>query len=778
MIFFLRGRKLPIIILALIGIQIWFAYLTFRYPYIGINLAKNPGSEWVVESLDPESVSQHLDIRIGDTIVSVDGVPPSEHPPIKKWGSIEQVDEIIIERNHHQLTVTTEGVSNSLSYSLLPFIAEIVCFTIALFINSRIKFSKSATLLALVFVCIGITFMSLGASIRGDALGKNLINTFLVLLPVVFLHFLIEFFKEKGNQDLPRGYLKYLYISVAVNFLFRCTFFFESFAAFYMTRITSMINIIMFILSISLSFAVLAGLYIKNYKSNSYLSTIIKVVWVALIISFIPIVTLSFLPLVLYNVEWVSSLYMGWFVLFFPLSFAYLLLTKQLYDIDIVLRRLLFTVIVALLPSGAIVLVNALIFQDYINLKYFFFSFIVVLVILTFVLYSVENMYTRLERVMFPRKHYLQEALKKISKDLTSISSFRDLKDLFLSDIVNTLQVYGGAIVFRHRDSIEMIREGDINQEEVEKIVVSDPSSEHPNLMKFEINRHEEYTSYLIMTQKKSNTKLGLEEVQWLGLIISYLAVSLENVYLIRKLTVKLNRLASQLPNEQEAYDFNWFRKLTFELQEQERVRIASDLHDTTMQDLFFLKRKLTALGDRPGLPADAKETIHGLVDYIEIINVNLRQSCFDLNPYLLQEIGLVRTIEKIIERESFSSPFQIRFDASGALAVERRDLETKRHIFRIVQELINNAKKHSEASFISLRLTTISGQVVLHYQDDGVGFDPEEMTAPDIGTSGVGIEQLRSRVLHLNGQLELDAHQGEGVSIRISFPMKGGKTA
>lgn len=771
---------LVLLILLFIAIQSWFIYLTIRFPYLGINVSETETGEWFVSSFDKDGVHNEIDIRVGDTIVSIDGTPANEYFTIIKWESLEQADTIQIRRDGIDSSLSTKHINNALKLSILPLVAETICFLIAIILLKKIQNSRSAKLLAYVFFSVGGTFMGLIASIRGDALGKFVISSFMVFIPVLFMHFLIAFFKEKGNKQLSPKLLKYMYTIAAISLIVRLSFFFEGKTAHILYRISFVSSIVFFIICISVVFGILLKLYYEHRKENSYLSTIIRVVWIALLISFSPIVAFSFIPRIFMKTEWVSSLYSGWVVLIFPLSFAYLILTRQLYDIHVVLRRILFTVILSVVPSTVIVVINAMLFHQTESLKYYVFSFFIVLGIFTFVLYSAEHMYTRLERIMFPRKHFLQAALKKISKNLTSTSSFRDLKDLILVDIVNTMQVYGGAIVFRYRDSIEMIREGTIDQSDVEQFIESGTGAydDHPDLMCFEINRHEEYTSYLIMTQKKSNTKLGLEEVQWLGLIISYLAVSLENVYLIRKLTVKLNRLASQLPNEQEAYDFNWFRKLTFELQEQERVRIAADLHDTTMQDLFFLKRKLTALGERKGLPADAKETINGLIDYIEIINVNLRQSCFDLNPYLLQEIGLVRTIEKIIERESFSSPFQIRFDASGAIAVERRDLETKRHIFRIVQELINNAKKHSEAAVISLRLTTISGQVVLHYQDDGVGFDPEEMSVPDIGTSGVGIEQLRSRVLHLNGQLELDAHQGKGVSIRISFPMKGGKTA
>lgn len=84
---------------------------------------------------------------------------------------------------------------------------------------------------------------------------------------------------------------------------------------------------------------------------------------------------------------------------------------------------------------------------------------------------------------------------------------------------------------------------------------------------------------------------MNREESEWLSLIISYLSVSLENLYLIRKLNMKLLELASELPNQEGSEEYVWFRKTMFDLQEKERTRIATDLHDTTMQDIFFVQR-------------------------------------------------------------------------------------------------------------------------------------------------------------------------------------------
>jgi two-component system sensor histidine kinase ComP len=290
----------------------------------------------------------------------------------------------------------------------------------------------------------------------------------------------------------------------------------------------------------------------------------------------------------------------------------------------------------------------------------------------------------------------------------------------------------------------------------------------------FPINHHEEYNSYLVMTRNKTNTHLNLEEKQWLGLIISYLAVSLENLYLIRKLTMKLHELAAQIPDEQAAQDFVWFRKIMFELQEKERVRIAMDLHDTTMQDIYFLKGKIESFMKKYTLVEAGERKLASIYDYIEIINSNLRQSCFELYPHLLQEIGLIETIRQVVEQEEIGLPFKLQFITKGASAIEESSLEAKRHMFRIFQELLNNAKKHSQASKVKIELALHKDYFYFIYEDDGVGFEEGRLIAKEISSSGNGIEQLKSRAIYLNGRFELITGKGKGVKMQIILPKEG----
>ncbi|WP_282937429.1 ATP-binding protein [Paenibacillus sp. RC67] len=603
-------------------------------------------------------------------------------------------------------------------------------------------------------------------------------SMFMMLLPVVFLHFLIVFIKEKGEIQFPFRFLRYLYSTVAILFLPVLSF--STPKAFFFYQYSIQFVISFFLFGLLLNFFFLAYVSMKFRNEVSYLSTIIKTIWWALAVSFFPFAFLSFVPQFM-GEDGISFLYTSWFVLFFPITFTYLILSKQLYDIDLVLRRFVFTTVISILPACVIVILIAVIviFQQAATIHHLLLSFIFILMLLSFVMYSLEYFTTKLEAVMFPRKYHLQNALKKIAVNLQSISSFRELKDIILVDIVNTLQVFGAAIIFKYKDRMETVLEGDIETAEVERLISSD-SAEHSSLRRFEINRHEEYTSYLIIARKRNNTFLGMEEVQWLNLIISYLAVSLENMHLISKLHMKLQRLVAQIPNEDASQDFIWFRKLMFELQEAERRRIATDLHDTTMQDLFFLKKRFSSIVDKLAFPKEDMERMRSIIDYVEIINTNLRQSCFELHPHLLYEIGLIRTINKIIETESSFCPFQLEFNARGTERIESWDMDSKRHFFRIIQELINNAKKHSQATKVSMTMIQENDHIMLIYEDDGIGFNAYKVSEEEleIGASGTGMEQMKSRVLYLDGQMDFRTSRGKGLQIWITVPLKEVLTA
>jgi two-component system sensor histidine kinase ComP len=768
-----------VFLILLIGLQAWYFYITTNNTYIGIVVEKSITRDWVIKTFENTTPELKANLEIGDIVKEVDHQRAELHSSIQRWSTIDQAKTITVIHNNEEKIIPIPHITLWESIDFKHYLYEIISVFFALLIFLKAPKSQSARLLALVFLSIALVYMSLGASGRGDIIGKIFVTSGLMVIPIVFLHFLIVFFKEKGDIVLPDKMLKYLYGIVLISLLSKSAYFFPPRISNYVYDSSSTITILYFLMGIGLNFSFLIHIYFKYRKESNYLSTVIKTIWFGLFVSFFPFAFLSSLPLLLNQPAWLNPDYTGAFILFFPITFTYLILSKRLYDIDVLLRRFLVTLIIGLIPSTVIVtLFNKFIMLSTLPIKEMIYSFLIVLMLFSFVLYSLEYFTSKFEPFVFPRKHQLQSALRKISKNLGSISSFREIKEIILVDIVQTLQVYGGAVVFKYPHHMENISEGDINMAEVEELLESSWLDDHPTYTCFEINHHEEYTSYLVMTRKRTNTMLGLEDRQWLNLIISYLAVSLENVYLIRKLTMRMQELAAQVPNEEAGEDFVWFRKLMFELQEKERVRIATDLHDTTMQDLFFLKKRFASILDKLKMSPEQQEQFRSVIEFVEIINTNLRQSCFDLHPHLLQEIGLVQTVKKLVERESYESSFEIQFHAERAYMIEQRDLDTKRHLFRMIQEMITNAKKHSHADLVKIQLVTTNDTFSLQYEDNGVGFDEGRLVQRQIGASGIGMEQIKSRTLYLNGKYHLQTSKGSGVKIQITIPMREGLTA
>lgn len=769
-------RKVPIMHIIMLVFfllyQAWAFILLYQHPIIGINLRKSIDNQWVVAQIDSASIVTKSDIRLGDIVVAINETNPNNYWAVKKWGTADQAHSIRIDRDGQAFEVIVNNQSSPAAYDIIALLAELFSLFVAGIIYRKAGKSGSSLYLSAVFLDIAFIFLSLATSARGDPTGRFMIGVFMLLLPAIFLQFFCVFLKERVSIKIPFFSLKRYRQIVAVFVVLQLSYFIDHPASLPLNQSIRMIGLIASVLGILIDLGVLLYFYVKFRQENNAVATMIKTVFWSLFFSVSPIVFFSFVPQIIFGHEWVTSLHMSWFLFLFPLTFAYLLTTRRLYDVDMIMRRILFTIVVAAAPALFLTTMLRFIFPTDASTERLVLSFWLLLSTGTLMLYSVENITTKLMPVMFPRKYRLQMALTKLSTGLGSISSFQEMKDMILADLVETLEVTGGAIVFWYGNGPEVILEGDIAQQEVEELIRSGEWRNPTDYTCFEVSRQEEYTSYLIMGKKRSGTVLGLEEIQWMGLIIHYLAVALENVHLIRKLNRKLQQIASLLPEKDVAMELGWFRKLMFDLKEEERLRLASDLHDTTMQDLFFLKGKLRSLMDKYTYTKEDNTTLSGLMDYIDIINMNLRQSCFELHPYLLKEIGLVPTLHKLIHSEQAVCPFEIELFTSEVGPIEQQDMELKRHLFRMVQELLNNAKKHSEASKLRLSLYTHRDALCLQYEDNGVGFDPNrQMAQGQFRTSGMGLEQLKSRILSLGGNYELDTGIGRGMKLFVRLP-------
>lgn|GEM_PF-2618867 len=211
----------------------------------------------------------------------------------------------------------------------------------------------------------------------------------------------------------------------------------------------------------------------------------------------------------------------------------------------------------------------------------------------------------------------------------------------------------------------------------------------------------------------------------------------------------------------------NWLLRLMFQISENGRKRLSQDLHDAVLQDQMALYRYLNqVLTDEPLAPEAHKQLeaiSQGLLDVI----YQIRLVCNDLRPPLLKEEGLVSSLESLFEHTQLRSDYSILFDANVIYAEIAEDHAIG--LYRIVQELLANASKHSGANQVTFRLLSTKAGFQLIYKDNGIGMDTEKT-----GTSSVsmGLRGIKERVRSMNGTIVLQSFPNQGLSIRIHIPL------
>jgi len=205
-------------------------------------------------------------------------------------------------------------------------------------------------------------------------------------------------------------------------------------------------------------------------------------------------------------------------------------------------------------------------------------------------------------------------------------------------------------------------------------------------------------------------------------------------------------------------------------VREQEKSRIARELHDELAQALTALKMDTSWIAER--LPAGqdvlaAKLT--GMQAMLDATVAATRRISADLRPLLLDDLGLVAAAEWLVQ--NFTERTGVRCD----LAVGAPDLEVGHAlasaVFRILQESLTNVARHAQASLVEVVLDSSAGEVTLTVRDNGRGFSPESPRKPN----SYGLLGLRERASLLGGEVRIVSEPGRGSTVEMRLPLKGG---
>jgi signal transduction histidine kinase len=204
--------------------------------------------------------------------------------------------------------------------------------------------------------------------------------------------------------------------------------------------------------------------------------------------------------------------------------------------------------------------------------------------------------------------------------------------------------------------------------------------------------------------------------------------------------------------------------------QEEERRRVAEDLHDGPVQELvgvgLLLDALATALGGDPERAEDAARAGAAAREAVRA----LRRAIADLHPLALDELGFAGAVRSLVERLEWGG-VEVELDLAAASALEGA---ARTVAFRIVQEAVANVARHADARRVLVRARRDGDAIAIEVSDDGRGFDPSA-ARPPVAAGHLGLAAVRERAALAGGRLDIDSAEGRGTTVRLVLPAPQG---
>ena len=261
------------------------------------------------------------------------------------------------------------------------------------------------------------------------------------------------------------------------------------------------------------------------------------------------------------------------------------------------------------------------------------------------------------------------------------------------------------------------------------------------------------------------------EDVELLCHIASHIGVAVDNARLYYNQRIMAEQIASDAEKEKQMREsLTFYLQQVTRAQEEERRRIARELHDETAQDLVALSRRLDILvAGGKGLSSQDVVLLEELRQQADKALEGVRRFSQDLRPSILDDLGLVPALEWLAA--DLEQHFGINIEVQVTGLVNRFAPEVELVLFRIAQEALRNVWKHSEASEARVVLEYGDDGTLLTINDNGKGFELPERVADLAPLGKLGLVGMQERVRLLGGSLEMLSEPGRGTSIKVVLP-------
>lgn len=202
-----------------------------------------------------------------------------------------------------------------------------------------------------------------------------------------------------------------------------------------------------------------------------------------------------------------------------------------------------------------------------------------------------------------------------------------------------------------------------------------------------------------------------------------------------------------------------------FQAQEEERRRIAKELHDGIGQTISAIKMNYQSLSGK-AVEKELQPDFEKIGKMLENAGVEVRSISHQMLPKELEQFGLIPAVEGMLSLNLDNAPLKYEFEHSGFS--ERISSHIELAMFRVLQELVSNVVKHAKANQLTVQLVKLKSHVVLNVSDNGIGFDVECKEK-----NGIGLLNIASRIDAIKGHLHYESISGKGTTVTIRTPIE-----
>jgi len=768
---YVRKYRMFFILIAATLLVMYFLYTDLRVAYIGMEVEKAKDNQWIIWNVEPDGLAYKAGIRQGDHVISIDHTDV-EHYPNKRM--LTSIDYIETERNGQVMRYRFDDAVKqpvSMEQTILPICLYTVLFFLSIFLLHKKREDAAAHLLILFFLAVAISYVSAGASARKDYVGMLTLWVTILQIPVIFLHFLYRYFNQRELEIVKFNVIVGMYLVNGIILAIISLLVFTNLGNYFFGRLAMQVLLFSFTIGTVISILVLIISY-RKYRNTTY-RPLFKFMLFGNFMSFFPFVFLYALPWILIHREIISASTAAIFLFLLPIIYVYLMAANHLLDIEFVLDRLRYYCLLAVIPTSFILIgVYFLVRQsEDVFIKWAqMFLFVYIGVILF--LYVKDMLDFRFRKKLFIGTYNFQSSLDRFSSQISKMMKVPDLEERLLREVLDVLPVKSAALLEMENDEgcIVFIRsQGDLLPAQEARLTEELQSKIHDyavgDCIKIDsglccvIGKHQRGHNLLWISSKENRVQFNRDELVWLQTISNYVSMVYENLQLIEGVIMDLEvRSHGKAPA--------WVLRMLFQLTEKERRRLAADLHDSALQDQLLWYRKLEMILEETAFDTEVKERLtqikEGLLDVVH----QIRETCNELRPPFLKEMGIVEAIENLCNYAQFHSNYSVDFNYDG-FNLELDD-EYVLTIYRITQELMRNTTKHAKASNVEILLRQNHEHIAYVYRDNGVGMDMVQLQS---SFSHMGLSGIRERVSGFEGETMFHSAVGEGFEVIITLP-------